>query len=167
MELKCHTCEEIKDESCFSKQTRSKRGFSYKCKKCHNEYSKTKWYPENQKKQIESSEKWKRKNKLRCKISKYKITDNFEYIEKEYLKCNNICQICKKEDINICLDHCHKTMKFRGFLCQTCNSAIAFLNEDVNILQNAIDYIENFEIINNKSQNSVMATSLAHNQENG
>tara|TARA_Y100001970_G_scaffold225903_1_gene279136 strand:+ start:518 stop:934 length:417 start_codon:yes stop_codon:yes gene_type:complete len=43
---------------------------------------------------------------------------------------------------NLCLDHDHKTGKFRGWLCDSCNVAISRMNDDVNILKNAIIYLE-------------------------
>ena len=40
-----------------------------------------------------------------------------------------------------CLDHDHKTKQFRGWICHTCNRAIGQLNDDVERLKRAIDYI--------------------------
>lgn len=140
--LVCHVCKIEKDESCFSKQTKKKRGYSYRCKECHNEYVREKWYPDNKEKQIKSSYEWKKNNKIKFSINKYKLSDKAEDIENHLLKLNGKCEICDEES-NLCLDHCHRSLKFRGFLCSKCNSAIGFLKEDVSILKRAINYLEN------------------------
>lgn len=60
--------------------------------------------------------------------------------EKLALAQNNKCAICKQEK-PLCVDHCHNTQKIRGLLCDTCNRGIGFLKDNVEILQNAIDYL--------------------------
>lgn len=62
------------------------------------------------------------------------------------------CPVCKRayNDIQYlgtkkggwCLDHCHKTGKFRGWLCHDCNKAIGFFKDDAELMKSAIDYIE-------------------------
>jgi hypothetical protein len=54
------------------------------------------------------------------------------------------CLICKKKltkskDCHI--DHCHATGKIRGLLCHKCNSLLGCANDDLAILQSAVDYI--------------------------
>ena len=39
------------------------------------------------------------------------------------------------------LDHCHKTGKFRGWLCQSCNIALGNFEDDPKILKKAISYL--------------------------
>ena len=41
------------------------------------------------------------------------------------------------------LDHCHYTDKFRGWLCHLCNRALGCFKDDVNMLQRAIEYLNN------------------------
>lgn len=60
---------------------------------------------------------------------------------------NNQCAICLKEfdsedrhAINI--DHCHKTGRVRGILCQTCNRGLGQFKDNVDILNSAIKYLE-------------------------
>ena len=40
------------------------------------------------------------------------------------------------------LDHCHKTKRFRGWLCSNCNQSIGKLNDSVECLKKAIKYLE-------------------------
>jgi hypothetical protein len=64
-----------------------------------------------------------------------------------------ICPICNKDADQVkgaggqksghwCLDHDHKTKQFRGWLCHTCNRAIGQLQDDVENLKRAIEYLE-------------------------
>ena len=66
---------------------------------------------------------------------------------------DHVCPICEKTGEQVkgaggkksgtwCLDHDHKTGKFRGWICHTCNRAIGQLQDNVRILQNAIKYLE-------------------------
>lgn len=57
---------------------------------------------------------------------KYKITLNkYNRILSDQ---DNRCAICQEELIKSCLDHCHKTNKVRGILCQHCNSGLGYFN---------------------------------------
>jgi hypothetical protein len=42
---------------------------------------------------------------------------------------------------SLCIDHCHKTGLVRGLLCHKCNSAIGYMNDDVALLQAAVEYL--------------------------
>mgnify|MGYP001161293193 FL=1 len=53
------------------------------------------------------------------------------------------CDICGATDRRMTLDHCHETGEFRGWLCLKCNSAIGWLNEDVDIMIKATNYVKN------------------------
>lgn len=56
------------------------------------------------------------------------------------------CAICRRlqrvKRWRLAIDHNHRTGKYRGLLCNTCNTAIAFFNEDIIILQRAIEYLK-------------------------
>lgn len=59
------------------------------------------------------------------------------------------CSICESKNVNssrvssgkLFIDHCHDTGKVRGLLCHKCNYAIGMLNDDVDLLQKAIVYL--------------------------
>ena len=81
-------------------------------------------------------------------IKKYGIS--LEEYEKLLKEQNNSCKICQvsveglqnKRYKCLVVDHCHATGKIRGLLCNTCNRGIGLLKENVEILQNAIMYLE-------------------------
>lgn len=53
---------------------------------------------------------------------------------------NKECKICG--DIqNLAIDHCHTTGEVRGLLCKSCNKALGFVREDIEILRNMILYL--------------------------
>ena len=64
------------------------------------------------------------------------------------------CAICnKKEDTFLKLYNCNKSLavdhnkttgKIRGILCENCNRAIGLLKHNTNLLENAINYLNQF-----------------------
>tara|TARA_R110002020_G_scaffold474398_1_gene705582 strand:- start:51 stop:425 length:375 start_codon:yes stop_codon:yes gene_type:complete len=52
------------------------------------------------------------------------------------------CECCGEETERICLDHCHKTLKFRGWLCELCNRGIGQLGDNIEGLKRAIEYLQ-------------------------
>lgn len=67
-------------------------------------------------------------------------------------KQKNVCAICLKEEIamdprtkkikNLAVDHCHRTSKIRGLLCQSCNHLLGRAKDEIRILNAAIEYLE-------------------------
>lgn len=55
------------------------------------------------------------------------------------------CEICGEAPSgkrrNLCLDHCHATNLFRGWLCGRCNSAIGLMRDNPVIMERATDYV--------------------------
>lgn len=56
------------------------------------------------------------------------------------------CNICQKHQselkYSLCVDHCHKTDKIRGLLCDNCNQALGLLKDDIESLKRAIKHVE-------------------------
>lgn len=58
------------------------------------------------------------------------------------------CEICTRElkpGAGTCLDHCHDTGKFRGWLCHRCNLSIGHLGDNAAGVRRALIYLERFE----------------------
>jgi Recombination endonuclease VII len=98
--------------------------------------------------------------RLKRKLSGYKKEK--EYIktrrEEKYLKeagrpRPEICDVCQRK-CRIVFDHCHKTGKFRGWLCNPCNQSLGLLTDSPEILRKLANYLENFnDKINNETEN--------------
>lgn len=70
------------------------------------------------------------------------------------------CEICERQDYNrkqakprhLALDHCHKTGKFRGWVCLKCNLAIAHFGDTREGVQRVIDYFHRAETANKETK---------------
>jgi len=88
------------------------------------------------------------KNKL--KIKEYNLLKKFNLTIQNYNNLlknqNNGCAICgkieKSKYLNV--DHNHNTGKVRGLLCMDCNTGIGKFKDNLNILQNAINYLRSY-----------------------
>lgn len=141
----CKKCKIKKDLIEFNKNIRYNDGLQNECKDCTRIRSKIyyknyikhiKQYKEKAKEKIKNYQKEYRLRKYELTLEKYN-----EMLKNQ----NNVCKICKNDNKNgkrLAVGHCHKTNKVRGLLCETCNRAIGLLKDDVQVLQNAIQYIK-------------------------
>lgn len=93
--------------------------------------------------EIYSSKEYKEKMRYLTIKSKYGITS--EDYNAMFLKQEGKCEICKIHQSNInrtlVIDHCHATNKVRALLCHKCNLAIGLMNESIESLKSAMNYI--------------------------
>jgi hypothetical protein len=145
----CRWCNENKTSDHFYMKN-GKRNLN-KCKSCirqyYKEYSKTDGYLIAQRKY-----NYKRRG--------YDIT------MPQYNKLLSIhdgkCDICGaietrsslKRKFQLSLDHDHKTGTLRGFLCNKCNLLLGFAQDDINVLQNAILYLNKYGQIHTNKDTS-------------
>lgn len=75
---------------------------------------------------------------------KTKLGISREEQEAIFASQNGLCAICECEIdfVKGHLDHCHETMKVRGFLCRWCNHIIGNAKDDPAKLSRAIEYLE-------------------------
>ena len=81
-------------------------------------------------------------------LRNYKIT--LADYEKMYLAQEGKCKICGGEGflmaehhkVRLVVDHCHSTGMVRGLLCHNCNRALGLLQDSVDSLQRALDYLK-------------------------
>jgi hypothetical protein len=76
---------------------------------------------------------------------RYNLTED-EY-EQMAIKQNNLCFLCNKPQIKgrrggLCVDHNHITDKVRKLLCNKCNTALGLFNEDISLMERAIQYLK-------------------------
>lgn len=64
---------------------------------------------------------------------------------KEYGKPQNQpCKVCSQK-VPLVFDHCHRTSRFRGWICKDCNAAIGKLGDNLEGLERARTYLREFE----------------------
>jgi len=110
--IKCRKCLTIKSKSEFAKNRRQ-------CKKCRS-----------------------RAIGVCSRKRLYGVTS--EMYQEMLLKQNFKCKICDTDNTKYALnvDHCHKSGKVRGLLCQCCNRGIGYLKDSEKILEKAISYLK-------------------------
>jgi hypothetical protein len=89
---------------------------------------------------------WICRNKIRKKKREYKIKHKgnrkkYPYVSRFAKFKGKICEICGSTKTP-CAYHDHKTNKFRGTLCRTCNSGLGMFKDDSELLSKAISYLQ-------------------------
>jgi Autographiviridae endonuclease VII len=106
------------------------------------------WRKVNKESCVASLKEWRQVNKEKqatlYRQRQYGMSDK-EFQDKRFNQ-NNKCAICFKLFINTpSVDHDHTTGKFRGLLCRRCNVALGFVDERIEILENAIQYLKKYQ----------------------
>lgn len=153
----CTKCKEIKPFSEFGKdRNRGEHGLTYQCKACRNPQAK-KWRDENPEKVklINKESKAKRKEyydnpERKLKYRSLELKRAFGLTHEDYEKMlaeqNGVCKICKRyrtasNKNHMAIDHCHKTGKIRGILCNWCNRGLGVFEDNLEFLENAKIYL--------------------------
>lgn len=137
---RCPLCKEVKPLESFYTAGNSNGGYASHCIVCSDLLRRT-----NPKLQENRKESYRRdKDILRDK----KLKKQFGISLLEYNQIlnsqNNTCAICQEIEKNksLAVDHCHITRKIRGLLCTKCNLGLGMFQENINLLQIAITYLE-------------------------
>jgi hypothetical protein len=81
----------------------------------------------------------------RARSSDKYFTIDQELYDRLLVDQNERCAICQRHqrDLNaqLCVDHCHKTLKVRGLLCKKCNLGLGYFNDNINLILQTIDYL--------------------------
>jgi hypothetical protein len=93
----------------------------------------------------------KYRNNNSDKIKDYKLRKKYGITLDDYNILFNQqegkCKICgtHQDDLDkkLVVDHNHCTNQIRGLLCDKCNRGLGHFNDNINTLQNAIDYLRN------------------------
>jgi len=130
--LEAHTKEELK---LFHKKKTNNGvlvpyGRDNSCKACRNKYNR-KYRKENKLRSLEWS------TLSRCKDI-YGITLE-EY--KKRMASSDKCEVCGSKE-QLCYDHCHATMDFRGVLCNKCNRSIGTLGDTIESIEKVLFYLQ-------------------------
>jgi hypothetical protein len=116
----CRGCNETKPMDAFGRRG---AGWVSRCKTCTNASA-----------------------QVRNLAIKYGMT--LDDYERMHAQQSGVCAICmrssvyKGEERRLAVDHDHTTGKVRGLLCQTCNRVLGLVDDNVEVLRRAIDYLE-------------------------
>lgn len=147
----CTVCKKRLLFEAFHKDGRSKTGLQSRCRNCYRD-----WYNKRYRENPEFREKRNnhfaryyekyptfrdQKNAVRF-FRKYGIT--IEQFAEMSTAQGDLCVICRqppKGKTRLSVDHCHKTGKIRGLLCDTCNVGLGMFQDDPDLLTAAITYL--------------------------
>jgi len=158
----CKECNSEKALEDFPKQKQNSDGRLGICKECRNKRTRIaslKSYHKNREKRLEANrerkllepEKRKEYDKRYREKHKQEIIDqktryNCRTIYKctigeyqERMDTSNACEICGKEN-DLCYDHNHETLEFRGVLCKGCNRSIGQLGDTKESIERVLKY---------------------------
>lgn len=84
--------------------------------------------------------KWRSKNKGKHAD----VSRKWKMRQREILvPLTEACEICgAKPEMHLAWDHCHKTGKHRGWLCNRCNLGLGYFSDAPDTLRVAITYLE-------------------------
>lgn len=83
------------------------------------------------------------KDKIRANIRQRKYGISSKEWEKLFELQEGKCAICEKTlTTAAATDHCHKTNKIRGLLCNNCNTGLGMFKDDLKLLEQAVQYLK-------------------------
>ncbi len=114
----------------------------------HREWMK-KWLEKNKDRYIKKMREYHQRPEVKAHYKKY--MEQWHLTRREKLvgaPKPAICPVCGRSPAKgrrakgrICVDHCHKTGKIRGWLCDDCNIALGRVDDRIDILKNLIKYL--------------------------
>jgi len=138
----CPGCNETKELTEFWKRSSRSHGYVSRCKECGNK-------AQNALQKTEKVRLYNRKDKL---WRTFGLTiEAYNSLSEEQ---GGVCAICKEPEKalssngfikHLAVDHCHDTGKVRGLLCHHCNVGIGSLGDSVDLLKEAINYLNKYK----------------------
>ena len=140
--FRCSVCKEQKPREQFFKNKSKAQGITAACKPCHQDIRR-RLIKEGKMIDKKPHGHYKAYTQNWTLEKKYGIT--VEQFDEMRVKQEYRCWICHKHESELGkilhIDHNHATGKVRALLCMHCNHAIGSFKENVNSLENAINYL--------------------------
>lgn len=133
----CPTCDTQKPVGEFHRNRTRRFGVASTCKECAK--ARTKLYKQNHYQKV--------KHLAKARGRQYKLKHAYgltpEAYNKMLMEQDFACKICRHPMCGkaLAVDHCHKTGKVRGLLCDKCNWGLGHFKDNVYALQTAIEYL--------------------------
>ncbi len=125
-EKRCPICGETKKAEEFPRNRSTPDGLASYCKPCHN----------IRMREIKARLYGSEANYLMMRRYGITIEQKQQMIETQ----KGLCLICQKRPAKH-VDHCHTTGRVRGILCFTCNRGLGKFDDDPELLEMAIAYL--------------------------
>lgn len=122
---KCSKCHKFYDLACYSKNTS-------RCKSCDRAHQAA-WRKANPKEYKARQKRWKKKHpENKEKWGKISLAKRYGLTWEEYSTLKDsqrgVCGCCgRQRETRLVLDHNHKTNENRGFICDSCNFVIGYI----------------------------------------
>lgn len=142
----CSLCRLKKSLTCFYKARYGKLKLGSRCKDCNREEGR-RWRKGNLERDRRNHRSYAKANreKIASYSRNYRLLKAHGITELQYrglVKAQDgLCAICRAVTAELDVDHCHKSGKVRGLLCNSCNVGIGHLRDSIEILQSAIAYL--------------------------
>ena len=159
----CKVCGNMKDASQLTLGGARKDGTHHVvnvCKTCYTERQNA--YYRKYREKIKASPRrqfmaslWQSRSSAKCK-GHASCNATARELEAAFTGKCHVCQVPEIEcRVRLCMDHCHKTGRFRGWLCENCNKAAGHLKESAEIAHKLIEYLEQ----NNEKAEQILAAA--------
>ena len=142
----CAKCKTTYPLSEFYTDKRRKDKKQSWCKTCHSVRCRQDYHKRGRQYATQQKKQWLIDNPTKARTywlkGTYNITDD-EY-DQLLKKQNGACAICRKACERykyLSVDHCHKTKRVRGLLCNKCNIGLGQFQDNVDTLKEAIKYL--------------------------
>lgn len=143
MTKRCTKCGEEKDLSCFG-VFKNGRNQNYRETRCYECKRKISYAYYNVKRTEYNATARIREAKHKCKL--HGVT--LQWLDDTLKTQNNHCAICGNSSARrLCIDHNHLTNQVRGLLCSKCNFILGLANDRVEVLQNAVAYLQKHQCL--------------------
>ncbi len=154
MDKVCSKCNKTKPASEFYYRKATKSKCTSWCKTCLSEDASGRYSDNIEKSRRKARAYYHSENRFRKSLRRSRTAAK----EKGYLPCNatvkqleaaftSKCHLCAVPEIEcnrrLVMDHDHKTGKFRGFLCTSCNKGLGLLGDSEKALAKAFHYLTN------------------------
>jgi crotonobetainyl-CoA:carnitine CoA-transferase CaiB-like acyl-CoA transferase len=137
----CTSCGVDKPLDAYGKQTGGRFGLHPRCKDCRRATERQRYWSNRD----EILAKQKASVRKRARQRWYERMARYVITEEQYRALLEMqderCAVCHQSVQPLCVDHDHTTGEVRGLLCAPCNFGLGHLQDDIDRLRAAIDYL--------------------------
>ena len=134
--LKCSKCGVEKPLSDFYVNRKTGKPKGQRCKKCISD-SNGEYQRKNRERSTEMQRAWRFKKKYGVTLDDYD-----RLLQAQGGRCAICGGVSRGRSERFHVDHCHKTGRVRGLLCNPCNRGLGLLADNPELIDKAAAYIE-------------------------